>query len=140
MSHNVHNAGGQLVSTGLETTECVNGMDVDEIFTLLSNSRRRAMMRVMFEHQRLDFGELVDRVAEMEYGLHIDEISSDERHNIYVSLYQTHLPKLKKSGVLEGSRKSGSIGLSHNADALVPWFAKIDGKDSFTSKLKGVFA
>jgi tRNA threonylcarbamoyladenosine modification (KEOPS) complex Pcc1 subunit len=89
----------------------------------------------MLEHERMDFGEVVDRVAELEYGLHIDDISSDERHTIYVSLQQSHAERLEKAGVFEMERDTGTVSLGPRADDLAEWIAMIDGDDSLGSKL-----
>ena len=111
-------------------------LSLDEIFAVLSNSRRRHAIQVLMEHERIDFGDLVDRVAELEYGLPIEDIDSDERHTIYVSLQQTHVSRLEEDDIITRDRDTGSIGLGPNADELADWIAKIDGDDSLGSKLK----
>ncbi len=116
-----------------ETDE--SGLNETDIFDLMSNSRRLHALRVLFEHERIDFGELVDRVAELEYGHHIDDISSDERHKTYVSLQQSHIGRLEKFGVVEYERDTGTITLGPNADVIAPWVAKAEGSDSLSSKL-----
>ena len=109
---------------------------LDEVFTLLSNSRRRHAIQVLLEHERIDHGELVDKVAEAEYGLPIEDISSDERHTIYVSMTQTHLDRLEDDGIISRDRDTGTIGLGPRADEIAEWLSHIDGDDSLGSKLK----
>ena len=111
-------------------------LSLDEIFAVLSNSRRRHAIQVILQHERIDFGDLVDRVAELEYGLPIEDIDSDERHTIYVSLQQTHVGRLEEDDIITRDRDTGSIGLGPNADELADWISKIDGDDSLGSKLK----
>ncbi len=86
------------------------------------------------EHERLDFSELVDRVAELEYGLHIDDISTDERHTIYVSIQQSHADRLIEAGVFEMDHNTVTLG--PRADDIAEWLSHIDGEDSLGSKLK----
>lgn len=121
---------------GTGTSDFATSEWLDTVFSLLSNSRRRAVIEVMFEHERIDFGDLVDRVAELEYGLPIEEISGDERHTIYVSLQQTHCDSLEQEGIIERDRDTGTVGLGHNADELREFIGRIDGDDSLGSKLK----
>lgn len=121
-------------STDSQLPKTANSEWLDEVFTLLSNSRRRHAIEIMMEHERINHGELVDRVAELEYGLDIDEISSDERHTVYVSLTQTHLPRLEKNEIIERDRDTGAVSLGHQADELMEFMAHED--DSLGSKLK----
>ena len=131
----VHNA-HSLSRDGSEVKDIGSSEWLDEVFALLSNSRRRAAIKILLEHERIDHGELIDKVAEAEYGLPIEEISSDERHTIYVSMTQTHLERLESDDIITRDRDTGTIGLGPNADELADWIAKIDGDDSLGSKLK----
>ena len=86
------------------------GLKLTTIFEVLSNPRRILLLDALSRAGgEMAFRELVDDVASAEYGRSMDEISSDERHTIYVSLYQTHIPKLGELGVLEFDRPSGVI-------------------------------
>lgn len=136
MSHNKAHARAALSRNGTKVTDSDGSLTLDERFSLLANSRRRHAIEIIFEHERIDFGELVDRVAELEYGLPIEEISSDERHTIYVSLQQTHTERLEEDGIISRDRDTGTIGLGHNADELADMLAKLDGDDSIGRKLK----
>ncbi len=93
-----------------KTDESADSEWLDEVFQLLGNSRRRAAIQHILEHERIGNKELTWLVAEEEYGLPREEISSDERHTIYVSLSQTHLPRLEKAGVIEIEGERGSTG------------------------------
>lgn len=125
-----------LSDDGSKVENTDDSLTLDEIFSLLANSRRRAAIQIMIEHERIDFGELVDRVAEIEYQLPIEDISSDERHTIYVSLQQTHSGTLEEAGIITRDRDTGTIGLGHNADEIREFLSKVDGDDSIGSKLK----
>lgn len=133
------NARARSKSTGLEQTKQIDGVDADELYALLSNSRRRAIVRIMLEHERLDFSELVDKVTEMEYGLPIEQISSDERHTIYVSVAQSHSDRLEQSDIIKRERDTGTVSLGHNADVLARWLPEQDRQGSLGSKLKQMF-
>ncbi|ELY91442.1 DUF7344 domain-containing protein [Natrialba taiwanensis] len=125
----------RLESTDLEDTGS-NSAEIDEIFALLSNSRRRAALRILVDHGPLDFGDLVDMVAEIEYGRPIEDISGNERHTIYVSMQQTHLGRLEENDIVKRDRDTGTVELGPNANMMTEWISKIDGGDSIGSKLK----
>lgn len=126
---------------GTESSESEDSLCLDQIFGLLSNSRRRHAIEVIMEHERLPFGTLVDHVAELEYGLSIDEISSDERHTVYVSVQQSHIGKLEDAGVVEfvDGCKTGTIALGDNAEELYEWLCKNDEPRSVRKRIASVF-
>ncbi len=125
MSHARNHGTTELSVNGTRVTKSdESAISLDEKFDLLSNSRRRAAISVLFEHERIEFGELVDRVAEIEYQLPIEEISSDERHTIYVSLQQSHKKRLERSGVVE--EEHNSLKLGPNADEMREFLADTD--------------
>lgn len=136
MSHVQQHTREASKGVGSQTSESTDAEWLDEVFALLSNSRRRHAIQIMMEHERMDFGELVDRVAELEYQLPIDDISSDERHTVYVSLSQSHRPRLEKAGVIECERDTGTVSLGPRSDDLAEWLSHIDGSDGLGSKLK----
>lgn len=69
-----------------------------ELYRLLGNDRRRAVLRALVERDGVALDSLVDRL--------VGETPPETRHDglarsLYVSLQQTHLPKLVASGVVE---------------------------------------
>lgn len=112
-------------------------LGLDEIFGTLSNSRRRAAIAVVLEYENITFRELVDRVAEVEYGHPIEDISSDERHRIYVALQQTHVRKLEEAGAIDNDDRRITPG--PNADLFEAYLEKI-GERSLITRLRQVLA
>jgi hypothetical protein len=73
----------------------------EEIFDALCSSRRLYVLQYLREAGgEASLGALVDAVAAMEYGKRPEELDRDERRRIYISLYQTHLPKLGDRGLV----------------------------------------
>lgn len=73
----------------------------DIVFDLLSNPRRRWVIEYLVTHGRkAELGELTDRLTAWENETTIDQISKEQRRRVYISLYQTHIPKLVDSGVV----------------------------------------
>ncbi|WP_136601619.1 DUF7344 domain-containing protein [Salinigranum halophilum] len=96
--------------------------DRDEVFTLLSNYRRRSVLYALYRNGgELAFPVLVDKVASYETGTPPDDIDDDLSQSMYISLYQTHLPKLTSFGLVEYDTDERTISLTPHADhAIVP--------------------
>ncbi|WP_435317278.1 DUF7344 domain-containing protein [Haloarchaeobius sp. TZWSO28] len=107
----------------------------DEIFQLLTNTRRRRALRVLYDlEETTDLGTLADEVAAMEMETPVAEVSSDERQRVYISLYQSHLPALAEADVVDYDSESGRIELGPNFDQLVSYLQLSDSPDSSTSR------
>ncbi len=93
----------------------------DVVCRLLSNSRRRV---VIDEVAALDasaetaIGELSVRIAAVEHGIDVGQVTSGQRKSAYVSLLQCHLPKLDDAGVIDWDRRSGVVSRGHSTDAI----------------------
>ena len=73
----------------------------DELFRILSSSRRRYI--IYFLHragEAVSLGDLATRIAAEENDRSIDDVTDSERQRVYISLYQTHLPKLEEAGII----------------------------------------
>lgn len=81
----------------------------DDIFALLSNCRRRYVIQYLRAHGATQLGDLSERIAAMENETTRSQISSDQRRRVYTSLQQTHLPKLRKNGVISYDSRSGEV-------------------------------
>jgi len=94
----------------------------DVVFDLLSNERRRFTLRYLRENGSTPRGELAEELAAYENGKPRDEITSQERKRVDVSLFQSHLPRMEEHGVVESERNL-QVELGANADQL---FAVLD--------------
>lgn len=76
-----------------------------ELFDILSGDRRREVLLALAEAQaasispQVELGEIVDRITALECPSPPDADGAD-RKRVYVSLYQTHLPKLEDRGLI----------------------------------------
>lgn len=106
----------------------------DVVFRLLSNPRRRYVLYYLREHggeARLE--EVTRSLAAWETDKSPEELGDDDEKRVYVSLYQTHVPKLEEHGVVEYDSDSTVIKLTDAADQIdryltversaVPWQA-----------------
>ncbi|MXV60833.1 hypothetical protein GS429_01850 [Natronorubrum sp. JWXQ-INN-674] len=89
----------------------------DEIFTVLSNRRRRWVLHFLKQRdgQRVDLRTLVDTVSAWEYDTSPEDLPWKKRKRIYTALRQSHLPKLADAGVIEYDRNRGEVVLTEDA-------------------------
>ena len=82
----------------------------DEIFAILSNPRRRYVLYFLNQHgEGIELTDLAEHVAAWENDTTVEELSSKERKRVYVSLYQTHVPKLADHGLIDYDPDSGMV-------------------------------
>lgn len=85
----------------------------DDVFEVLSNHRRRMVLYHLQEAGgRIAVNELAEHVAAMENDLPVEELSSQQRKRVYVSLYQTHLPKMAQLNLIDYDQQEGNVALT----------------------------
>lgn len=95
------------VSGGQIDRESDGELSLSECYHLLQNRRRRAVIRYLAEHgEQVKIGTLSERLVHKETD---EPISSQDRHRVYVALYQSHLPKLDDYGVVEYDKDRGIV-------------------------------
>lgn len=85
-----------------------------EVHDVLSNERRRKLLRLLQERDRWAVRDLSERVAEMETGE--SPAPRDVRQSVYVTLQQTHLPRLESLGVV--TLEEDGVTLAEHADEV----------------------
>lgn len=82
----------------------------DTVFEVLSNSRRRLILATL---RRRDSPVSVSRLARLigarEANIPPSEITASEEKRVYVSLYQSHIPKLEAAGFVEYDEEARSV-------------------------------
>lgn len=97
-------------------------LSLDETFELLKNSRRRAVIRHLIEHDgSSQLSDLAEHIAAAENGITVHELSSDQRKRVYIGLYQCHLPKMDNLGVIEYNKNRGTVELQDSVTQLLPY-------------------
>lgn len=101
-----------------------------EVFELLGNDRRRhALHHLMTRDEGADIGELSRQIAAWETGQTIEQVTSQERRRVYVSLHQTHLPRLNKAGILNYEDTGDTIRLTDRGENLRVYMEVVEGND-----------
>jgi DNA-binding transcriptional ArsR family regulator len=109
------------------------GVTQDTAFSVLSNRRRRQVLRTLRDAPGgSDVRELSRRLAAWENDVSPDAVTYRQRKRVYTSLHQTHLPALADAGVVDYDSDRGTVALTDRAaeldayldtgdDRAVPW-------------------
>lgn len=104
-----------------------SGLDRETLFDLLSSTRRRHVVRYLLRTEgEISFSELTDRVAALEAGTTVEALTDDERKPVYVSLRQTHLPRLDEAGVVRYDPDRGTVRPTPRLAHLAPPLRAVD--------------
>lgn len=96
----------------------------DLIFDVLSSARRRYVLYYLREHGgRAEVTELASQIAAWEYDRDVEELTSQQEKRVYVSLYQTHIPKLADIGIVDYDQDAGVVELTDRAEDVEVFFS-----------------
>lgn len=91
----------------------------DVIFDVLSSSRRRYVLYYLSQRDEpVELPSLAEEVAAWETETAVEDLSSQERKRVYVSLYQTHIPKLEEVGLVDYDQDSGDVDLTERSSQI----------------------
>lgn len=96
----------------------------DAIFDVLSSPRRRYVLYYLRRHGGTDIHDLASEVAAWEYDTDVEDLSSQQRKRVYVSLYQTHVPKMNSLGIVDYDQDSGMVQLTDRASKIDRYLTK----------------
>lgn len=106
-------------------SEETSKLDEGEIHDILRNDRRRAVIEFLSERgDHATIRELSEHIAAFESGE--DPPPRNVRQSVYVSLHQTHLPKLEGLGVVDYDTDSKDVELRKRATSVEAYM----GQDS----------
>ena len=95
----------------------------DVSFDILSNARRRFLLRELQQtSETVELVELAERLAAKENDVSRETLTAQQRKRTYVSLYQTHVPKLVEAGVVTYDQDTGEIAATERVDELAEYF------------------
>lgn len=80
-----------------------------DIFGVLQNDRRRCILELLYKQEKLSIRSLSEEIARMESGA--KEPNSNVRKSIYISLLQTHIPKMESLNLITYNREKDSVEL-----------------------------
>ena len=109
----------------------------DRIFTLLSTGRRRGLLRALERASgEATVGEITTAIVTAEHG---EDAATSERKAVYVSLHQTHVPRLVEAGVVAHDVEATTVRLTERAAVLLAYLRFDPGapKQGLLSRLLG---
>lgn len=104
--------------------QCPSTLSKDDVFHILQNARRRAVLRYLLDHpdqEEFVMRTVAEAVAAWEYDTTARQLSSEQRRRVYISLYQSHLPKLDEQDLINYNRGQGVIEPTQLIHAVAPY-------------------
>lgn len=133
------------MSTSPQPSQTSPQLSRTDVHDILSNSRRRHTIHIL----KRDDGEsalssIAEEIAAWENDKPVAEVSSRERHRVYTSVQQNHIPRLARAGIITHNR--GNLELTSEADELdvymdvvpnnsIPWGEYYLGLSAFSLAL-----
>ncbi|MDJ1431844.1 hypothetical protein [Halostagnicola sp. A-GB9-2] len=91
----------------------------DEIFHLLQNERRRLVLEYLRQTEGpVRMRDVAEQVAAWEHETTVEELTSTQRQRVYIPLYQSHLSKLDKAGIIDYQQNRGIVERKPLADEV----------------------
>ena len=91
----------------------------DEVFTALSNRRRRNVITYLKKHgDGARVRDIAEQLAAWENGLEVNEVTYKQRKRVYTALHQSHLPKLAESGFIDYEPDRGIVSQTEESRQL----------------------
>lgn len=104
--------GYEALQTHLRSSRSDQQPTKDDVFDILRNRRRRYVLGYLRDHEGVvELSELAEALANWESDDEDAYITHRDRKRAYVSLYQTHLPKLDRAGIVEYNQPRGTVEL-----------------------------
>ncbi|WP_449406475.1 DUF7344 domain-containing protein [Natronorubrum sulfidifaciens] len=98
------------------------------MFHLLQTNRRRDTIRYLLEldDESVRMRDIAEHVAALEHETTVRELTSAQRQRVYIPLYQSHLPKLDKKGVIEYNKSRGIVRSTDRLEIFRPHLEPYD--------------
>ena len=104
---------------GSMSMESSQKLSPDVVFEILSSRRRRMVLYLLRQRgDEVTVNELAEEIAALENDVPVEELTSQQQKRVYVSLYQTHLPKLDQTGIIDYDADEGIVTLTSRANEM----------------------
>lgn len=111
------------------TNRDTSGPTDEEVFKVLSNSRRRYMFHFLRQREYpVSKREVSRQVAAWENGVPVEEVTPDMRKRVYIALHQTHIPQMREKGILKADPKDNDLQLTNEAKELQVYVDVVEDK------------
>ncbi|MFB1065140.1 hypothetical protein [Natrinema sp. H-ect4] len=101
----------------------------DDIFHVLQTNRRREAIRYLLDEDELTkMRDVAEHVAAKEHETTVAQLTSAQRQRVYIPLYQSHLPKLDKKGIIEYDQPRGVVRPTDRLEIFRPYLEASDNE------------
>lgn len=120
----------QLIRDDGSASSDVDGPSKDEVFTALSNQRRRNVITYLKRHgDDAKVRDIAEQLAAWENDLDTAEVTYKQRKRVYTALHQSHLPKLAESGFIDYESDRGLVSLTEESKQLEVYLEIVEGNE-----------
>ncbi|WP_247004812.1 DUF7344 domain-containing protein [Halosolutus gelatinilyticus] len=113
-------------STSPESVE-TDGLPPDDIFHILQTNRRRDAIAYLLKNDSpVKMRDVAEFVAAKENGTTVAQLTSAQRQRVYIPLYQSHLPKLDREGIIEYNKSRGIVRPTDRLEIFRPYLEMSD--------------
>jgi predicted transcriptional regulator len=98
-----------------------------DIFSVLQNERRRMMLEILHKDGPKSLRDISEAIARIESNS--NEPVSNVRKSIYVSMLQTHVPKMENMGIIAYNRNSDRLELTPAAKGVTYYLETVTKGD-----------
>ncbi|NUB92249.1 hypothetical protein HT576_14620 [Haloterrigena sp. SYSU A121-1] len=118
-------------SRGAEPNDEQSELEPDDIFHILQTSRRRHVLRYLRRAgEPMTLRDLAERIAADEHETTVENLTSDQRQRVYISLYQSHLPKLDTRGIVDYDKDRGIVESTPMAAQFDPYLSGLESEST----------
>jgi len=103
-------------------------LSLDDALFLLRNERRRRAIRETAARETTTASDLAEHIASIEEDKPIAKLTGQERKRLYITLYQTHLPKLDANDALAFDSDRKTIEATAETHALAALLRDINAR------------
>ena len=102
-------------------------LDQNVVFDILSSARRRYAISILNRRDEpMQLTELAEEIAALEADTTVEDLTKQQRKRVYVSLYQTHVPKMEEVGIVSYDGDEGTVTLAGGVDAVDEYLTESD--------------
>lgn len=95
---------------GPSDVEADTTLSTSDVFDILKNERRRAVIQFLHDHgSEASLSDVSEHIAAAENDTDVRHLSSQERKRVRIALYQCHLPRMDRLGIVDFDKDRGTI-------------------------------
>lgn len=102
----------------------------NEVFQILQTNRRRDVIDYLLAKEGpVKMGHLAEVIAAKEHETTVAQLTPTQRQRVYISLYQTHLPKLDEKGIIDYNKPRGIVRPADRLELFQSYLEAANSRD-----------